>query len=178
MIAHGVERGDRVAVYLDNCVEAVVALFAAYRERGFRRLLYKTVLTHVLPQPADADRHALWRSRARLVRSDLWNIVGATGQRRLSTNHRRNIKAATERGLTVVCRRGDEAYRSFHDILAANLAARHGVSPVHSLAELLDLRDRLTDRVALWLAVAGDRDDEPLAGVWVFHHGRAAWHTH
>lgn len=153
------------------------ALFAAYRERGFERLHYKTVPSHLIAQPADADRHALWRRGARLVGSDLWAIVNAAGERRLGTNHRRNIKSATESGLTVARRRDDDAYRAFHDMLAANLADRHGISPAHSLAELLDLRDRLSDRVSLWLAEASDTAAGPLAGAWVFHYGQASWHT-
>jgi long-chain acyl-CoA synthetase len=43
LIAHGVERGDRVAAYLDNSVEAVVSLWAILKAGGVFMLLNPTL---------------------------------------------------------------------------------------------------------------------------------------
>jgi len=60
LIARGLQRGDRVAVYLDNCVEAVVAVFAALKAGG--------VLMPVNPTTkAEKLKYVLNNSRARAI---------------------------------------------------------------------------------------------------------------
>jgi hypothetical protein len=61
-------------------------------------------------------------------------------------------------------------------LLSANLGDRHGVKPVHSEDELIDLKRRLEEEVALWIAHAPGQPDSPIAGVWLFRFGNVAWH--
>ena len=60
---------------------------------------------------------------------------------------------------------------AFHEILAANLGARHGVDPTHTLEELLDLKSRFPERIHQFNAV---RKGEPVAGVSLWEVNRQA----
>jgi hypothetical protein len=64
-------------------------------------------------------------------------------------------------------------YRGFYEILKDNLT-KHKTIPTHSLAEILDLKDRLGESQMLALV---KYKGEILAGSWVIKANRRAWHT-
>ncbi|MFQ6604797.1 MAG: GNAT family N-acetyltransferase [Fidelibacterota bacterium] len=73
--------------------------------------------------------------------------------KKFKPTHRRAVKKAQRMGVTV---RQSQDYPAFYAILEQNLNIRHGVTPTHSLAELMDLQDRFPDRVNLFGAFIGD----------------------
>lgn len=157
-------------------IETLVAIGEHYAAQGRTKLTYKTVPHHLTALPSQADRYALWRLGATMVRRDLWSVIWSRQPSDMTPRLKRQLKMAERQTLDVAIHDSDEAYRAYHKMLCANLEERHGVKPVHSAEELLDLRDRLGPSVALWLACAAG-NPEPLAGVWLFRHGKTAWHT-
>jgi hypothetical protein len=154
--------------------EFVGAILNHFRSAGIKRFLYRMVPTHVQQIPVALDQHALWLSGGKLVRRDLWNVLDLTSERIVSTGHKRHFNHAKKSG--VVCFRGTpDHYASFHSILSDNLKRKYCVSPVHSVAELLTIRDLFPRDTDLW--IAGHQHEEILAGVWVFHHTASVWHT-
>ncbi len=158
-------------------IEVLLAIVAHYKNQGRARLTYKTVPHHLTALPSQADRYALWRLGATMTRRDLWSVIWSQEPFDMTARLKRQVKLAERAAIDVVIDDSDTAYRAYHEMLCANLEERHGVKPVHSLDELLALRDRLGSSVALWLVRDRDGSDVPLAGVWLFRHGKTAWHT-
>jgi hypothetical protein len=156
-------------------IALVPGLIEHYRASGFGRLVYKPVPWHLARRPADGVIWALMRAGAHAVPHMLWNVIELNSDRRPSELRRRGLRKAERAGLTVAVALADTDYAAFHAILADNLRARHGVEPVHSLDELLDLRQRLGGDAALWLA--RDPGHAIVGGSWVFRCGTRAWHT-
>ncbi len=90
---------------------------------------------------------------------------------RYDLNCRNAIHKAQRLGLT-----GERSQDlpGFWQLLAANLASKHQVSPTHSLGELLELRDRYPERVLLFAAAD---QGKMLAATLVLHCNRQAAHT-
>ena len=156
-------------------MEVLAGMAKHYRERGFTDLTYKTVPYHLSRTPSEGDRYALWRLGAKLVRRDLWSVVPLAQPNGVTNKLRRDLQVADRCGLIVSTADCDDDYRRYHRLLSANLGDRHGVAPVHTADELIDLRQRLGEGTALWL-VHGDDHDAPIAGVWLFRFGKVAWH--
>ncbi len=154
--------------------EMLTAVGDALRARGVTSVRYKDVPLHVVDAPNQAIGQALWRAGGTLVRRDLWNVI-EVADRKLSSSHRRNLSKAHRAGLTFVARDDDEAYAAFHGVLKANLRERYGTDPVHSLAELWALRQRLGAGVQLH--DVRTPEGALLAAVWVFRYGARCWHT-
>lgn len=160
-----------------DVVAALLAIAQHYRDAGLTRLTYKTVPLHLTVVPSQADRYALWRLGAALLRRDLWSVVWTHEDGETTTRLRRQLRIAERHALTAFEANDAEDYRRYHALLSANLDERHGVKPVHTVAELVDLRARLGDAVSLWLVTAAAEPETLLAGVWLFRFGKTAWHT-
>ncbi|MBX3482843.1 GNAT family N-acetyltransferase [Phenylobacterium sp.] len=152
----------------------MLRLFEMLRERladeGVSRLRYKAAPSCYHREPAEEDLYALFRCGARLVRSDLGSVVDLGRPANWSKSKRQGLTKARAAGVTVA-RSGDLA--AFHALLAEVLA-RHGAQPTHSVAELRLLAGRFPDRIALFAAHAPDAT--PLAYVLVFDSGETV-HT-
>jgi hypothetical protein len=155
----------------------LLALARHYRAEGVARLTYKTVPLHLTTIPSQGDRYALWRLGATMTRRDLWSVVWTHEDVEITSHLRRQLRIADRHDLTVSEVNGPEDYRRYHRMLSANLDERHGIKPVHTAAELIDLRARLGDAVSLWIVAANGQHDVPLAGIWLFRFGQVAWHT-
>ena len=135
-------------------------------DRGISRLLYKAV-PHIYHEvPAEEDLYALFRSGARLYRRDVTFTIALARRLPFQERRRRGIKKA--RAADVVVRQ-DADLEAFWPILEGNLTSRHGVRPVHSLAEICLLRQRFPDNIKLFAAYRGSA---LLAGVLVYEHRR------
>ena len=74
-------------------------------------------------------------------------------------SHLRAVKKAKDSGVVV---RQTQDFATFYKILHKNLSIRHNVAPTHTLNELLDLKNRMPDKINLFGAYL---DNEMLAGV-------------
>ncbi len=155
--------------------EATLALLQAlqrhWRAEGVRELLYKTVPSIYHRLPCEDDRWALWRCGAELVRRDALSVVGPTPAHWPPRRRRAITRAARHRpGLALAAYQGaaadaDGAWADFWALLEAELQARHGRRPVHSLAEIRLLAGRFPAEIGLRVARWGD---EVVAGLVLF----------
>jgi hypothetical protein len=123
------------------------ALLAHIRAEGMRGLYYKTIPRFYHRQPADEDLFALFLHKAVLKRRDLTTAIDPQFPAPAQTRRRRGMKAAAKAGLTV----GEsDRWDEFWAILAQNLAARHNLKPVHSVAEIRLLHGRFPDSIKLY----------------------------
>ncbi|WP_374674409.1 hypothetical protein [Ideonella sp.] len=153
--------------------EATLAVLRAVqahgRRQGWPALLYKTVPLIYHRLPCEDDRWALWRLGATLVRRDALAAIGPTAAHWPPARRRPITRAMRERAaLRLHWQAGDEAAASwpvFWGLLEAELQARHGQSPVHSLDEIRLLAGRFPAHIRLGLACQGA---EVLAGAVLF----------
>lgn len=154
-------RGSAVVAALDACLAAW----------GADRVVYKPV-PHVFHRAgAQDDLWALFLRDARRVRCDLSWAVDLLAPHTKSTNRDRAAAKAARAGVVA----GSEPGRldEYWDLLAANLAERHGARPVHTAGEMRDLMARFPDAIELHVAVL---DGALVAGVVVYVTERA-WHS-
>lgn len=162
-------RTDAVGEMLGGVIEH-------YRAMGLGSLEYKSVPPHLHDASLQTDVHALRKEGAELVRRDLWNVLDLAAPPAYSSHHRRAIARAEKHEVVVGIDESEAAYGAYHTMLAARLEERHGVSPVHSLEEMLMLKKRFPLDIALWLARDASQS-RVLAGCWVFMHSGRVWHT-
>lgn len=144
-------------------VEALGAIVTHYRDRGLKKLHYKAVPAAYHAAPAQDDLYALFRLGARRCRCDLSSCIDL--EHPLPRSSRRRRSAARARAAGVTLDGGRPALRALWDVLKANLAERHGVAPVHTLAEIEELASRFPD----WIAVRVARHaDQVVAGTVLF----------
>lgn len=156
------------ALIVDNTMTAgrMLHVLSAVARRlldgGASRLLYKTIPRIYHRQPADEDLYALFRAGARLVRRDVLTVIESGRRGPVQERRARSLRKASRHGVEV---RPSTDYGTFWQLLEANLAARHGVPPVHSLAEIELLAGRFADGIRLHAAYRGT---EMLAGAVLY----------
>jgi hypothetical protein len=140
------------------------ALIEHYRGRGFERLRYKAVPYIYQRVPSFDDVYALFRNDATLYRCDLSCAIDLGSRRPPSSRRRRGLKQANKSGLAVVG--GLTRVEEFWPILEENLATRHSVTPVHTVAEIMHLHSLFPDEISF---VFAELDRQIVAGLVVFH---------
>lgn len=153
--------------------ELLQAAAAHYRKSGVEELVFRLPPAHLAAQPDEAALHALFRLGARIDRMDLWSVIQLDRPRR-----RKDVASARQGkrlGVTVELAERAEDYSAYHELLVASLARRHGATPVHSCEALLQLRQRLGEDQALWLA--RQPDGTLGAGLWLLRHREGVFHT-
>ncbi|MEO5658252.1 MAG: GNAT family N-acetyltransferase [Polaromonas sp.] len=145
------------------------ALLDSLKDWGAKLLTVKLLPPVFCTYPsADVD-YALWQRGFSLVRRDLASVLPLSDSLPFNRLKVRSIKKALSAGLCAVMAPLDD----FHALLVQVLKARHGASPVHSLAEMKLLAARFPDRIFVRGATKGD---ELLAGALIFNYGHI-WHA-
>lgn len=149
-----------------HVIDALTHVTAVWRGLGATALRYKAV-PHIYHRvPAQDDVYALFRLGAVLSRSDLSACLDLRGPLPRNRNRRRNLDKAAELGLRVI--NGPEHLDRFWPILTANLMARFGVQPVHTLDEMQTLAALFPQNVRCQLVTL---DGEDVGGVVLFQAG-------
>ena len=150
-------------------LHALEAICSRYRQQGRRLLRYKCVPSIYHRMPAQDDAYALFRMNARLYRRDLSCAIDLAARGNPSGQRRRGLKKARSSALKVSA--DFEAVRRFWPVLEDNLAARHRVTPVHTIEEIALLRARLPSHIDLLVATL---DEAVVAGVLLFDSDRVS----
>jgi hypothetical protein len=158
LVTAGPAKTPDVTAWLD-------ALRVAWQAAGFRQLILKPVPRVFCRQPSEAALFWLHQQGARLTGRELNSVIDLTRPFRIGTWRRGNLRKARHHGVAVECTTANPDYAAFWELLTANLRQTHGRQPVHSLAEICQLRDQNPGHLELWVArLAG----EVVGGVLVF----------
>lgn len=148
----------------------VLALFDALinyaRSMGFESVLYKPVPSIYHSVPSEAERYALYRCNARLVRSDLSTAVWLPEPQKISASRRQGAKKALKAGLQV---RETGNWPRFWRLLEGVLSEQHDSLPTHTLAEIEELAQRFPENITL--IEAFDAGEKVYAGAVLFDCG-------
>jgi hypothetical protein len=149
-----------------SMIGALEGISQYYRHLGYRKLRYKAVPLIYHSTPADDDLYALFRLGAHRYRSDLSATIDLANRGRVTQRRIRSRRRALAEG--VFTEENWDAVAVFWRVLELNLARRHGVSPVHSLAEMRMLHDRFPKEILLIVAWIGE---ELVGGAVLFAAG-------
>lgn len=133
------------------------------RKECITRVVYKSMpwIYHTLP--AEEPLYAIFRNPScRLLERDISTTIVLDKQMKWKKDRLHGLKTALQHGILV---RQSEDFASFWQILTDNLRERHGVSPVHSLDEILLLHSRFPNQILLFTASV---DGEMLGGCVVY----------
>jgi GNAT acetyltransferase-like protein len=141
---------------------AMEAAVSAWRDMGFRRLVYKAVPGIYHRSPFADDLWALRRLGAVLARWDLTSPIDLREEPSFAQRRRRAQRKAERAGVAV--QRSTAALAAFWPVLEEALG-RHDVAPVHTLAEMAQLCELFPDQIEL---VVSRLDGEVVAGTVLF----------
>ena len=145
-------------------VQEVFAAMNTYlAELGVHRVVYKAIPWIYHQLPAEEDLYALTSiSHATLIIRDISSAVIGDRPVKFSESRKSGLRKALRMGLTV---RESEDFATFWQILNANLTAKYGVRPVHSVSELELLHGHFPQGIRLYMVYDGET---PLGGTLLF----------
>lgn len=130
---------------------------------GATAVVYKPSPWIYHSMPSEEDLYALSSvCHASLSAREISSTICLDNRPNFSELRRRCVKKAEKAGIDV---RECDDFSAFWQILSTNLKYKYGVSPVHSLEEILLLKHRFPKQIRLFLAFL---DDVPLAGTVIF----------
>lgn len=150
-------------------IASVDLILEHLRSCGGTELEVRTVPPWFCSYPCQEMEFALWQRGFELSRRDLPSILPLNGELSTRMIKRRNAAKGEKAGL----RLGSTSLPAFHLLLSEVLGERHGVAPVHSLAELQLLQSLFPDHILLRTA---ELDGDVLAGTLIYRYP-TAWHT-
>ena len=145
-------------------VQEVFAAMNTYlSDMGVRRVVYKAIPWIYHQLPAEEDLYALTSiCHATLIIRDISSAVIGDRPVRFSESRKSGLRKAQRMGLTV---KESEDFATFWQILNANLTAKYGVRPVHSVSEIELLHGRFPQGIRLYMVYDGET---PLGGTLLF----------
>lgn len=145
-------------------VQEVFAAMNTYlADQGVRRVVYKAIPWIYHQLPAEEDLYALTSiCHARLIIRDISSAVLGDRPVRFSESRKSGLRKALRMGLTI---KESEDFATFWQILNANLTAKYGVRPVHSVSELELLHGHFPQGIRLYMVYDGET---PLGGTLLF----------
>jgi hypothetical protein len=153
----------------DAVVEVIERLLESLTSWGGSSLEVRIVPPWLCSYPSQEFEYALWLRGFHLCRRDLSSLLPLGGSIPIKQPRQQGIAKAKAAGITAAS--ADLA--GFHTLLEQVLRERHGVAPVHTLAELHLLQSRFPDRLLLRTAHMGS---QIVAGTIVYRYP-TAWHT-
>jgi len=156
-------------VHAAGVLEIFRELAAFYKAAGVQKIVYKAIPHLFHKYPAEEDLYALHRLGARLIRRDISSAIKLDSRIKFSDSRKCTIRKSAKLGVEV---REGIFFDQYHQLLA-QVIAKFGSDPVHSVAELELLKSRLPDGIRLFGAFHGE---QLLAGAIIYDFGHVV-HT-
>lgn len=149
-------------------LEIFEAVLSFLQAEGFTELIYKTIphVYHMLP--SEEDRYALFLCQAQLLRSSVMAVTEMQSPLPFQERRKRSVKKAVQSGVEV---RFNADIAEYWPLLSSVLMERHNAHPVHSLSEILMLKQCFPEQIKMYSAYF---KHEIVAGVVVFETERVA----
>ncbi|MFY9479114.1 MAG: GNAT family N-acetyltransferase [Aquabacterium sp.] len=154
----------------ERMMQALQSVVDFYRAQGYAALHYKALPSTYSRVPAQDDLYALFRLGAVRIRCDLSSSVCLSDRRPAPERRRRALK----KSLAQVSVEWDTlGWPQVWQLIADNLARKHGASPVHTVEELAALHQRFPDLIRI---ASAHCEGTPVAAVVLFN-ARHVWHA-
>lgn len=130
---------------LKDIIAILKELLLYLSDNGIARLYFKAIPAIYHKQPAQEAEYALFTAGAKLVRRDSMFVYEYASKPEINRDRRRCIRNGHNNNLEV---REEPDFDSFwNKILIPNMDTKHGVMPVHSLAEIQLLHSKFPEYI-------------------------------
>lgn len=146
-----------------NILNIFEYLTVTLRHQGIRQIVYKAIPHMYHRLPSEEDLYALFRYNAVLSVRNISSTVLLPNELKYSDSRKNGLKKAEKNKLTVL--KSDDL-SDFWKILENNLSNKYDKTPVHSLAEISNLKEKFPNYIHLFATV--DSDNKMLGGCLVF----------
>ena len=151
----------------DTKIEEVLKYFSIINQylkdvKKLRKVVYKAIPYIYTSVPAQEDEYALFRLNAHLVSCGISSVINMDNQLPFSTLRKRGVKKARKYNVEI---REDYSYEEFWRILIENLEKTHGTKPVHTIEEIIQLKNDFKDNIELYSVY---KENECIAGVVMY----------
>ncbi|WP_250630249.1 GNAT family N-acetyltransferase [Rhodoflexus caldus] len=139
--------GQATVARVGECWHSIISFLL---QQGYKQLIYKVLPSFYHRLPAFEDVFWLrWYWQAAQIQTDMGAVAELTASLQFSTGKKRHIAKAKQHHLQI---RSDVADVPvfWEQILTPNLQKRHGVLPVHQLAEIQLLMSRFPDNIQFY----------------------------
>jgi len=154
----------------DEVAEMFDLLCGYYKAKyGAERLIYKPVPYIYNRYPSEEAMYCLFKKGARLVARGLSSTIDLSDRLKLKGSRSYCVLKGKKAGLAVVETNSSADISSYWQLLSDCLRSGHGVSPVHSIDEMVLLTERFPKNISLYICKSSD--GRLLAGCWLFKCG-------
>jgi len=134
-----------------------------YKKQGIKKIFLKQIPVIYHRKPSNEMDYWLWRKGAEVYRRDTTFTVDLRKEFRFSKRKIRYSRKAVQDG--TVIKRDDKIEPFWNDVLIPNLERKYKVKPVHSVAEILMLKNKFPENIIQVNAYSGE---SVIAGTTLF----------
>ncbi|MEZ4877570.1 MAG: GNAT family N-acetyltransferase [Flavobacterium sp.] len=135
------------------------------KENNISEVFYKPTPLIYHKQPMQEDIYALYRLKADKISCTLSSTIFLDNKIPFTESRKSGIRKAQKSNVIV---KTSDDFKSFWEILDYNLTSNHGVKPVHSLEEILRLKDLFPENIKL---ISSNVKGKMIAGTVLFIMG-------
>lgn len=135
------------------------------KANGINEVVYKALPIIYHNQPMQEDIYAMYRLKADKISCTLSSTIYNRNKIPFTESRKSGLRKAEKNGVAVT---ESSDFKAFWDILDYNLSQNHGVKPVHTLEEILKLRDLFPENIKLFCA---ESNGKIIAGTVLFLMG-------
>ncbi|MDO5980108.1 GNAT family N-acetyltransferase [Flavivirga spongiicola] len=150
-------------IAFQNVLEGVHALLKFLSNNNINVFVFKQIPKIYNLRPSDEMEYFLFILKAKLFRKDVSMTIPLANKLEFSSLRKRQLKLAMNSGLNFVLNGDMTSF--WNEILTPNLKEKHGVKPVHTLSEIMKLREMFPNNIKQYNVYY---KDELLAGCTVF----------
>lgn len=136
----------------DTKTKDVLSIFeyltVTFRHQGIKKIRYKAIPHIYHQQPSEEDLYALFRYNAVLTERNISSTIYLAERLKYSELRKRGIKKAEKCNLKI---EESQNFAAFWDILGENLQTRYNKQPVHSLEEIVYLKNKFPENIHLYV---------------------------
>jgi len=148
--------------------EMVLDIFRSIRsyaiEQGLSKLVYKCMPYIYHTMPAEEDRYALFMNNACLIRRDVSATISLGQVVRYSKGRKWTVNKAKKENIQI---EEEQDLTGFWRLLEDTILQQHGSKPVHSLQEIMRLKESFPKNIRLFIA---KKDDVLLSGALIYEN--------
>lgn len=147
--------------------EMLAGTMGHYRSMGVKTLTIKPIPTIYHSYPSDDELYWLTRHGAQLSARGLSSAVRLDTPIPFSTLRRRKVHLARQSGLVVEETADSTDFQEYWEVLTEVLTQHHNRRPVHTIDEILRLRESFPENIVLFVA-RRPKDRKIIAGTLLF----------
>ncbi|MFP9099424.1 GNAT family N-acetyltransferase [Flavobacterium sp. RHBU_24] len=132
-------------IYLHETVTLVKELLSYYNSQGIEKLYIKTIPFIYHKAPSQEQEYCMFLTDAKLVRRDSVSVIENSAGVKFNKSRIEAIRKSTRNGLVISEDNNLELF--WNGLLIPNLQQRYAAAPVHTLAEIMLLKELFPNNI-------------------------------